>query len=160
MKSVDIIPLADKKDFITELAELHHMEWKHLTPSLSLEGRARLIARAAKREGIPSVFIAVAGSQLIGSAAIVQNDMEIKSDLSPWLAAVYVKKDFRNQGIATELIARCESEAARSNVDVCYLYTEHASMLYERLGWSHIKRCEYKGVMVDIMCKKINPVDI
>jgi len=34
------------------------------------------------------------------------NDMDIKPDLSPWLAAVYVKKDFRHQGMATVLINR------------------------------------------------------
>jgi GNAT superfamily N-acetyltransferase len=152
---VEIVPLADKKEFIAELAELHHLEWMHLNPSLTLEGRAEKIAEAAEREGIPSVFIAVSGSQLVGSAAIVQNDMDTMPDLSPWLAAVYVKEAFRHQGIATELIARCEVEAARSNANAWYLYTEFASKLYEKLGWCHLERCEYKGLTVDVMYKQI-----
>ena len=152
---MEIVPLADKKEFIAELAELHHLEWMHLNPSLTLEGRAEKIAEAAEREGIPSVFIAVSGSQLVGSAAIVQNDMDTMPDLSPWLAAVYVKEAFRHQGIATELIARCEVEAARSNANAWYLYTEFASKLYEKLGWCHLERCEYKGLTVDVMYKQI-----
>jgi GNAT superfamily N-acetyltransferase len=152
---VEIIPLADKREFIAELAELHHAEWKHLSPSLTLEGRAEAIAEAAGREGIPSIFIAVSGNQLVGSAALVQNDMDTKSGLTPWLAAVYVKDGFRHQGVATELIARCETEAARSNADAWYLYTEFASRLYEKLGWRHLGRCEYKGVTVDVMRKQI-----
>lgn len=152
---MEIYPLADKKEFIAELAELHHAEWKHLNPSLTLEGRAESIAEAAGREGIPSIFIAVSGNQLVGSAALVQNDMGTKPDLTPWLAAVYVKETFRHQGMATELIARCETEAARSNADAWYLYTEFASRLYEKLGWRHLERCEYKGVTVDVMCKQI-----
>ena len=152
---MEIVPLADKKEFIAELAELHHAEWKHLNPSLTLEGRAEAIAKAAEREGIPSIFISVSGGQLVGSAALVQNDMDTKPDLSPWLAAVYVKEAFRNQGIATDLIARCEAEAARSNANAWYLYTEFASTLYEKLGWRHLERCKYKGVTVDVMCKQI-----
>ncbi len=152
---MEIIPLADKKEFIMELAELHHTEWKHLSPSLTLEARAQAIADAAGREGIPSIFIATSGCQVIGSAALVQNDMDTKPDLSPWLAAVYVKERFRHQGIATELIARCEDEAARVNVDTWYLYTEFSAKLYEKLGWNHMERCEYKGVTVNVMYKQI-----
>ncbi len=152
---MEIVPLADKKEFIAELAELHHSEWKHLNPSLTLEGRIEAISKAAGREGIPSIFVAVSGSQLIGSAALVQNDMDTRPDLSPWLAAVYVKESFRHYGIATELIARCEAEAALSNADTWYLYTEFASKLYEKLGWRYLERCEYKGVTVDVMCKQI-----
>lgn len=152
---MEIIPLADKREFIAELAELHHAEWKHLNPSLTLDERAKAIANAAGREGIPSIFIAISGSQLVGSAALVKSDMDSKTDLSPWLAAVYVKEGFRHQGIATELIIRCEDEAVRSNASAWYLYTEFASKLYEKIGWRHIERCEYKGVAVDVMCKQI-----
>ncbi|MHB0764237.1 GNAT family N-acetyltransferase [Stutzerimonas sp. NM35] len=152
---MEIIPLADKKEFIAELAELHHAEWKHLNSSLTLEGRAEAIAKASRHEGVPSIFIAVSGGQLVGSAALVQNDMHTRPDLSPWLAAVYVKEAFRHQGIATELVARCEAEAARSNANAWYLYTEFASKFYEKLGWRYLERCEYKGVTVDVMCKRI-----
>lgn len=152
---MEILPLADKKEFIAELAELHHAEWKHLNPSLTLEGRAAAIAEAAGREGIPSIFIGVFGNQLVGSAALVESDMDTKPDLTPWLAAVYVKEAFRHQGVATDLIARCEAEAACSNAKTWYLYTESASRLYEKLGWLHLERCDYKGVTVDVMYKKI-----
>lgn len=46
-------------------AELHPAEWRHLNPSLTLEGRAGAIADAAGREGVPSIFIAMSGSQLV-----------------------------------------------------------------------------------------------
>lgn len=152
---MEILPLAYRKKFIAELAKLHHAEWRHLNPSLTLDGRAEAIAQAAQEEGVPSIFVAVLGSQLVGSAALVESDMDTKRELSPWLASVYVKKRFRHQGVATTLIARCEDEARRSNVGVWYLYTESASRLYEKLGWRHLERCEYKGVMVDIMYKQI-----
>ena len=126
-----------------------------INSSLTLQKRTEAIAEAAGRVGIPSIFVAVSGSQLIGSAALVLNDMDTKLDLSPWLAAVYIKEKFRHQGVATELISRCEDEAVRSKANSWYLYTEFASKLYEKLGWRHMERCEYKGVMVDVMCRQI-----
>ncbi|MGM0824993.1 MAG: GNAT family N-acetyltransferase [Pseudomonadota bacterium] len=150
-----IFPLADKKEFIPELAELHHAEWKHFNPSLSMEERVAAIAEAAGREGVPSIFIATSGRELVGSAALVQQDMATRTDLSPWLAAVYVKEGFRHQGVATRLIARCEREAAHAKAHTWYLYTEFASGLYERLGWRHMERCDYRGVTVNVMYKQI-----
>lgn len=62
---MEILPLADKKEFIAELAELHHAEWKHLNPSLTLEGRAEAIAEAAGREGIPRYLSHFPGISLL-----------------------------------------------------------------------------------------------
>lgn len=152
---MEIIPLAGHEAFIPELAELHHTEWSHLNPSLSVEMRAEAISNAAGRKGIPSIFIATSGSTLIGSAALVLQDMDTKPDLTPWLAAVYIKEHFRHQGVATKLIAQCEREALRARVDTLYLYTEYAHKFYKKLGWCSMERCEYKGVIVNVMCKKI-----
>ncbi len=150
-----ILPLADKKEHIWELAELQHAEWKHFNPSMTLQMRADKISKAAKREGIPAVYIAISGNQLMASAAIVEQDMSTKTELSPWLAGVYVKEEFRNQGIASALIDKCEQEAARSGANTWFLFTEFASGLYEKLGWSHMQQCNYRGVEVDIMYKKV-----
>ncbi|WP_422822142.1 GNAT family N-acetyltransferase [Vreelandella songnenensis] len=61
--------------------------------------------------------MAMSGCQLVGSAALVQNGMGTKLDLSSWLAAVYVKDGFRHLGIATKLIARCEEKVVRSGAN-------------------------------------------
>ncbi len=152
---MEILSLASKPEYIEELAELHHAEWNHLSTSITLKNRIDAIRDAARFRGIPSVFIALLEDQLLGSAAILENDMGSKPELSPWLAAVYVREDFRRQGIAKKLITRCIQEAARSNVGGLYLYTEFAAKYYEKLGWSHTERCEYKGVVVDVMYKQI-----
>lgn len=153
--AVEIIPLADRIDHVWELAELHQAEWGHFNPSLTLQMRTEALEKAAGRVGIPSIFIATSEGELIGSAALVQQDMDTRPDLNPWLAAVYVKERFRNQGIASALIARCEDEAARSRVTKWYLFSEFAAELYKKLGWCHLERCDYKGTTVDIMFKEI-----
>ncbi len=152
---MEIIPLADREDFVWEIANLHDAEWNHLDPSLSLNKRVESIMNTLGRNGIPSFFVAVMEDQFVGSAALVQNDLESRPHLSPWLAAVYVRDEYRNRGIATKLIARCENEAVQSGFDTLYLSTERACLLYEKLGWANIEQCDCNGVMLNIMSKKL-----
>lgn len=154
---MEIASLSERKEFIPELAALHHAEWGHLNPSLTLEKRIAKITALSGETGIPSFFIAISDGKLAGSAALVKEDMDTRTDLLPWLAAVYVKNQYRHQGVATALIARCESEAIHQNFNTWYLYTESASGLYEKLGWCHAERCVHKDVMVSIMSKELSP---
>lgn len=154
---MEIVSLSERKEFIPELAVLHHAEWGHFNPSLTLEKRIAKITALSGETGIPSFFIAISDGKLAGSAALVKEDMDTRTDLSPWLTAVYVKDQYRHQGVATALIARCESEAIDLNFNTWYLYTESASGLYEKLGWCYVERCVHKGVMVSIMSKELSP---
>ena len=89
--TVDIINLSDQIHHVKELATLHQTEWGHLSPGVDVATRMNRLIQAPGRSAIPIVFIAVNGPVLIGSAALVSNDMKDRPELSPWLAAVYVK---------------------------------------------------------------------
>lgn len=146
--------LADHMNFLEEIAQFHHAQWGHLNPSNTVQNRAAALEKLAGREGIPAIFIAHADSQFIGSAALVQQDMpSLHPELSPWLAAVFVKTQWRGQGIATRLVKHCEARAIATGIEKLFLFTESASELYKGLGWQEYERCEYKGVQVQVMCK-------
>ncbi len=51
-------------------------------------------------------FVASASGNLLGSAMLVAQDMDTRTDLTPWLASVFVAPEHRRQGIATKLIAQ------------------------------------------------------
>ena len=65
-----------------------------------------------------------------------------------------VEESWRNQGIASLLVDRCDAEARKAGVGKIYLSTEFASGLYEKLGWEFFERCVYKGIELDVMCKE------
>ncbi len=149
-----IEPLRLHMNLIEEIARLHQAEWVHFDPDLTVEARVVALTNAAGDEGIPSVFVAIENSKFCGSAALVEQDMENHPELSPWLAAVFVKEAWRGRGIAKSLIQYCEREAQRAGICRLYLSTEFASKLYASLGWKTIESCLYKGVDVDVMCKE------
>ena len=109
----------------------------------------------AQSADIPFVVVATESGELAGSAALVESDMSIRPNLSPWLASVYVKPEFRRRGLGTRLVRRIEDEAGRRGIRKLYLFTEHARDLYAKLGWRDLETCEYQGVGVTVMFREL-----
>ena len=158
MKSADVKIdfLGNHMNLLPELAKLQFDEWKHFSPGKTLEDRIVKLQDMAKSEDIPFMVVAVDDGQLIGSAALALEDMQMRKDLSPWLASVFVKPEFRKNGVATVLVRHIENKAMRLGIKKLFLYTEHARGLYLKLGWSDIEQCGYMGVNVAIMFKQVS----
>ena len=145
--------LGNHLNLLPELAKLHFDEWKHLSPDRTLEDRIAKLREMAESTDVPFIVVATENHKLIGSAAIVNEDMRTRKDLSPWLASVFVKPEFRKNAIATTLVRYIENEATKRGIEKLYLYTEHARTLYAKLEWDDVEACEYQGVQVAIMSK-------
>jgi hypothetical protein len=72
---VDIGYFADHEEFVATLVRWHHDEWAYLRPGDTIEARSARIREACGRSGIPTVFVAFDGKDLLGSAMLVVNDM-------------------------------------------------------------------------------------
>jgi len=142
-------------NLISEIATLHQAEWAHFDPDFTVEARVAALTHIAEHEGIPAIFVAIENSEFCGSAALVEQDMDNHPELSPWLAAVFVKKVWRGRSIAKSLVQYCEREAQNAGIRKLYLFTEFASKLYASLGWKSIESCFYKGVKIDVMCREL-----
>ena len=147
--------LADRVDLIPELAQWHFAEWGHFRPGQSLEDRLNALNACLGKLAIPSTVVATCGDELVGSALLVEHDMSTRKDLSPWLAGVFVKPQFRKAGVATLLIQRIEAEAAALDIPKLYLYTNNESDFYARRGWRALESGKYRGVAVTIMSKPV-----
>ena len=145
--------LADHLDLLPLLAEWHFREWSHLRPGETLQDGVRRLRECTRPGGIPSTFVAIADGQLIGSASLVRNDMEIRMTLSPWLSDVYVAPAHRRRGVGSMLVRRVVEEAEGLGVPRLFLFTtsRENERLYARLGWSVRERVEFRGKLRVIM---------
>jgi predicted N-acetyltransferase YhbS len=148
--------LGEHLEFLPELARLHFDEWRHFSPDKTLEDRLWKLRDLAASSELPFMVVAIEGNQLVGSAALVYEDMRTRKELSPWLASVFVKPEFRRKGIATALVRHIEKSAQERGIRKLYLFTEHARDLYARLGWNDREECEYQGVNVAIMSQRLD----
>jgi N-acetylglutamate synthase-like GNAT family acetyltransferase len=105
-----------------------------------------------QKKAIPTTFVALGeAGELMGSASLLEHDMQIHQELTPWLASVFVHPDHRRRGVATSLVERGIEEARALGVETLYLYTEDQERLYGRLGWREMERRDYMGYPVVIM---------
>ena len=125
--------------------------WGNLYPGLMLEEAIDDTMSECGTSGVPSVFIALQGDVPVGTACLIDDDMSIRRELTPWLASVFVVPEWRGQGIASALVQCVEAEVRNSGIHQCYLYTPDQQSLYQRRGWQAIETLEYRGETVTLM---------
>jgi len=81
---MEIAYLADHVKLLPALAELHFAEWGRYRPKETLETRTARLRTLCGRRSIPTVLIAKHGSELLGGALLVAQDMASRPDLGPW----------------------------------------------------------------------------
>ncbi len=81
---------------------------KHLDPMMA-------------QTGIPLALVAHAGETYLGSALLIESDLDARPQYAPWIAALWVDEAHRRKGIAAALMQRARTEAKRLGHDICYL---------------------------------------
>ena len=142
--------LADRPEFIPTLARWHYEEWGDLRPDDSVEARIVRLQGWCSREKVPLAFVALSDGELMGSASLVEHDMDNRPELSPWLASVFVRPECRRQGVGAALVRRVMDEAKALRVSKLYLYTMDRTAFYAKLGWSLMEHtiCLQKEVSI------------
>ena len=143
--------LADRLEFIPQLAKWHDQEFGYLRPGFSIADRIRMLHERSGRHELPISFVASSGDELLGSAMLIAHDMDTHPQYSPWLAGVFVSPAHRRRGIGRALSEHVAREAARLGFTTLYLYTPSAQDFYSEFGWSTLERAHYRGVDVTIM---------
>jgi GNAT superfamily N-acetyltransferase len=108
-------------------------------------------------DDLPVNILAMQDGKPIGTAALKEYEMrEIYPDYQHWLGSVYVKSDYRGQGVAARLAGRVVELARQRGIAQLYLQTVNMTGgLYAELGWKPIDRLTYKGDKTLVMVKSL-----
>jgi N-acetylglutamate synthase-like GNAT family acetyltransferase len=155
LEPFNITDLKTESHHIPVLADWHHHEWSSFNPGKNVDQRIESMQSYLSDDLVPSTFIAK-GTHLMGSAAIIENDMDIHAELTPWLASVYVAPEFRNQGVGSRLVERIMEEARKTGIRELYLFTPDRVSFYEKLGWQIFNTEMYRGHWVTVMSVKLS----
>ncbi|TCV92633.1 GNAT family N-acetyltransferase [Biostraticola tofi] len=126
--------LADYPQFADAVVECLSQEFGGV---VSRPFYAALVQNSLRRQGLPITFIALRNGKLVGTAGLWRADLLARQDLTPWLAALYIDGDNRQQGIGQRLQQAVADFAVQSGFEHLYLYTTLVGY-YERSGWSYI----------------------
>lgn len=143
--------LADHPETLETIVQWMHQEWGGVRGGETLEQRRNRFTNSLNRDRIPLAVVALEAGEVLGSASLVDHDMETRMELTPWLASVFVSEEYRRRGVGAELVRRIMAEAGKLKVPLLYLYTVHSERLYASLGWTVMERTNYLEHTVVIM---------
>jgi len=93
------------------------------------------------QDRIPFTVVAVVGGNPVGSCSVIENDCVHRPQYAPWVAAVYVKPEFRRRGVASKLLREAARIGARVPVEGLYIDCHVKTVpVYERSGWTILER--------------------
>ncbi len=144
-RNIQIKHLKNCESLIEQLATAQFELWGPLTGRDTLEQYMALLRGAENGTDLIGSLVAVEHNQLLGSVNLVENDLPVRSNLTPWLAQLYVFPESRCQGVGAALIEAAIEEARHLNRAKLYLYCSGTLPLYyERLGWHRIEELAYR----------------
>jgi GNAT superfamily N-acetyltransferase len=149
--------LKDNPDYVYQIAELIFKEWGNLRVNTKVDRYLDAIGSRLNTEKTPLTIIAKSDNgDLIGFASLVDSDMDINKDLTPWISGVYVIVEQRGKGVGREIVERLEQIAIDLGFNELYLFTYDKERFYSNLSWITIKTDFYLNHQVTIMTKKLN----
>ncbi len=150
--------LANWPGLIPELAALLHQEWADLYQAAGID-QAQLQQVLTERTAVdtlPITLVLVKDGELVGAGSIKLTEPGTKEGLSPWLAGIYVKPQYRGLGLGRDIVLALEAKARQLGVEVLYLSADSAVDFYLSLGWQVLERLESLGVRdVALMSKRL-----
>lgn len=148
--SQSIIAIRDQPIYLERAISYFSSKWG-IAPEVYKKSISDGISTTAP---LPRWYLLILNDEIIGSYGLIENDLMIRKDLTPWLCALYVEEDQRGQGLGNRLLKHGRCEAGRLGFSNVYLCTDHTGY-YEKYGWDFLGMAESEwGTMNRVYCSK------
>lgn len=148
---MEIINLRKRTGSIRQIAQWHFDEWHELYPQKAIGDFENDLKESLSDAAIPQIWLLMDREEICGTASALEHDMTINTDLSPWLANIFIKKEKRGLGLGKTIVQHVMGEIKALGFRDIYLFTEDQHSFYEKFGWTVLKRELYEGKAVVIM---------
>lgn len=106
-------------------------------------------------DGISTYYVLLDNETIIGTYALIRNDLNSRQDLYPWLACLYVAPEYRGKKLGSLLLDHGLKEAGKRGFNSLYLSTDLEGY-YEKHGWQRsAETYGYSGESIKVYEKMI-----
>lgn len=132
--------LRERPDFLELVADRLWHAWWH-DSAYDLPAFRKRVALGLGAGPVPSVFVAHEGDTFLGTASVIEDDLDIRPQYQPWIAGVWVEEAARSRGLGRILVDRATRAIFRAGFPRAYLYAgDHRASFYTGLGWQVLER--------------------
>ena len=141
-KGIQIVPLDECRQYAAICAHWSYGQWA-AKRDVSFDINLLVYKERAASKVLPRTFVLCIDSFPAGMVSVKENDMRSRSDLGPWLSALYIMPEYREKGFAERLIEYVKEYARTLGFTAIYLFIDVSdesklAMYYKKLGWAYI----------------------
>lgn len=94
------------------------------------------------KDRLPQTYGLFLNNTIIGMFQLTYEDLNVRPDIYPWLASVYVDEQYRGKGYSKTLLKSIKDIASKTvDFSTLFLYTKHVG-LYEKFGWEFVSKID------------------
>ena len=86
---------------------------------------------------LPRWYLMLRDDNIIGGFGLIDNDFMVRTDLYPWMCALFIEPAERGKQLGEKLLRHSRYEAALLGFNKVYLNTDHVGY-YEKYNWSYM----------------------
>lgn len=125
-----------RKAFITYISEA----W----PALKDVAIAQMEESLSTAGALPLTFLMLKDNRIIGFYQLIEQELLVRKDLSPWIAPLFIDKSERGQGLGALLLQHArKTVGGQLGYDKVYLTTDHIQY-YEKYGFREIGLSQFE----------------
>ncbi len=136
-EDIKIVNLCENKEYLEEVSEWVWKEWSE-SHGASLEDIIYRSKHSICEDAVPQMYIALYNEEVVGVVSLWNNDLTARQDLTPWMATLFIKEEYRGLGVGTLLQNKSIEVARNLKYDYLYLITDHVGY-YEKNGWKFLE---------------------
>jgi N-acetylglutamate synthase-like GNAT family acetyltransferase len=132
---MEVINLRENSQYKDRAVEYFQKIWSNKDSKAVYED---CITRSLVTENpLPIWYLLIDGDEIIGCVGLITNDFISCMDLWPWLAALYIEKEYRGNNYAGLLIEEVIKDTAKAGFRKLYLATDHIGY-YEKFDFKYL----------------------
>ncbi|MFJ5770560.1 GNAT family N-acetyltransferase [Psychrobacillus sp. NPDC093180] len=131
---MEIFEIQQRPEFFHEAVKLFWEQWGNESNYKFYEDC--MIHSGKAPNSLPRFYVAIENDAIIGTYALLRNDINSRQDLFPWLACLYVDPAFRGNSIGEQLLEHGLQVTARLGHEKLYLSSDLEGY-YEQYGWTN-----------------------
>lgn len=150
---MEIVNITEENKYFQEIVDIYY-NWWGFKKNQNYQEFYKKYLDYLNSEDIPKLYALINNNTLIGMYEINEKDYIFEKEYSPYLANVYVKKEFRGYKYSTILIKDALQQAASLGYKRLYLHTKHENY-YEKYGFKFLLEVATKYGVKRIFVKDI-----
>lgn len=140
--SIELKQLIDIDDETLNKVSTWMYNWWGKKDGYNFEKVKCFMKHSMQTDRLPQTYGLFLNNKIIGMYQFTLEDLNVRPDIYPWLANVYIDEEYRNKGYARNLLENVKENAKRTiDFDELFLYTKHIG-LYEKFGWEYISEID------------------